>query len=88
MQSLFLPLGSEVYCPWSVSTEATPAACTSERPGFYSWEEKSYEAAHRAVPTSTSLNPDLVLWAWSLHACDVQDNIEIWALNVYSENGT
>ena len=37
---------------------------------------------------SVSLNPGLFLWAWSLDARDMQDIVAIWALNVYSENGT
>ena len=62
--------------------------CISEQPVFYSWANKSYKPTHPAVAMSTSLNPDLFLWAWSLRARDVQDTSEIWALNIYSENGT
>ena len=37
---------------------------------------------------SVSLKPGLFLRAWSLDVRDMQDTVEIWALNVYSEKVT
>lgn len=93
MQTLFLLLASGVYCPCSVSTEATLAstalhACVSERLRFTREKTRATNPLHPAVAMSVSLNPGLFLWAWSLDVHDMQDTVEIWALNVYSEKGT